>query len=291
MLQPLTLVSPSQRAASPAWSPPSSTAVLPPQHRQAFNVSGAGLPLAQSRGGPITAAGAGSAGCGSDRSGLPLAQQCGGPITAAGAGSAGCGSDQRSDGAGPRPKKMRLLTPSGELVVLDTAATSGGPMSPAGGSCDVEQEGGAPQVPLCRLSAACFPTVGGVAAEGAGGPSQQPLGGLAEVLDAAQRASGEEAPSAAAAQAGLEEGDDDLALEILLRKAAVMTGMPKEAPALLRAVAEWFDLWEGKMEEVYATMGVNVYRGRWRSNLQKAVDRQRGGTCLLLLRMIGLLLE
>ena len=45
------------------------------------------------------------------------------------------------------------------------------------------------------------------------------------------------------------------------------------------------------MDELYEMKVIDVYSGRWRRNLQKAVDKLQGGACLQLLRMVGLLPE
>ena len=45
------------------------------------------------------------------------------------------------------------------------------------------------------------------------------------------------------------------------------------------------------MDELYEAKAIDVYSGRWRRNLQKAVDGLQGGACLQLLRMVGLLPE
>ena len=42
-------------------------------------------------------------------------------------------------------------------------------------------------------------------------------------------------------------------------------------------------------DQLYAEKAINVYSGRWRRNLERAVDGDLGDTCLRLLRMVDLL--
>ena len=51
------------------------------------------------------------------------------------------------------------------------------------------------------------------------------------------------------------------------------------------------DRWLDNMDELYTAISVDVYSGRWRRQLQRAVAWGQGGTCLQLLQLIGLLKE
>ena len=43
------------------------------------------------------------------------------------------------------------------------------------------------------------------------------------------------------------------------------------------------------MDKLYEVLSINVYSGRWRCDLQKAVDENQGNKCLQLLQIIELL--
>ena len=80
---------------------------------------------------------------------------------------------------------------------------------------------------------------------------------------------------------------DCVALETLLRRAATLTG----ASDALGSVTVWLDSWEGRMQELCKTLAVDVFGGRWRRNLEEAVEAWDGGSCVGLLQMIDLLPE
>ena len=65
---------------------------------------------------------------------------------------------------------------------------------------------------------------------------------------------------------------------------ALLTGVSPHDPYC-------FDRWDGRMDELYEAKAIDVYSGRWRRNLQKAVAELQGCACLQLLRMVGLLPE
>lgn len=217
-------------------------------------------------------------------------------LFSAGSGSAGCGGsdDQQSDGNdGARPKKMRMLAPSGEILPSDAAVTtSWGPSEhAAAGSCIVEPgDDVTPHLPHCgptaRLACSSQPPLGGpaevpggaaqqCAAEGASAPAAQAIasapggsaaappaagavaGGLAAAPPAAGLAAGGLAaapPAAAEAAAEATFEGDDVALEALIRVAAGIAGAAAGKPLRLRAVKEWFDRWDGRREVVQVVL-------------------------------------
>ena len=77
-------------------------------------------------------------------------------------------------------------------------------------------------------------------------------------------ASAPPAEGGAAAEAGIE--DEDVALEVLLRKAAVMGVAEVDKPPRLREVSKWLDRCDGRMEDESLLVGqVGWENGRWES--------------------------